>query len=163
MPHQGIASRSGQTTRQHHAPSCTECLPIYAECAGRQCKLLVHGLHKELLMASYISWQCLFPGGSVTHGGPAQQPLASLPLTGIQCDLQAVLAITGGSASDPMLFQSVMIEQLADQSRVLKVSLLTCAAAPQSCCASMLCSASLLGAVCHIVAGIGRLSLNFLY
>ena len=35
--------------------------------------------------------------------------------------LQAVLDITGGAVSDPMLFQSVMIEQLADQSRVLKV------------------------------------------
>ena len=35
--------------------------------------------------------------------------------------MQAVLDITGGAVSDPMLFQSVMIEQLADQSRVLKV------------------------------------------
>ncbi len=94
------------------------------------------------------------------HGGPAQQPLASLPVTGIQCDLQAVLHITGGSTSDPMLFQSVMIEQLADQSRVLKVFLLTYAAAPQICCACMLCSVSLLGAVYHILARVGRLSFN---
>ena len=94
------------------------------------------------------------------RGCPAQEPVASLPLTGIHCDLQAVLAITGGSTSDPMLFQSVMIEQLADQSRVLKVCLLPCAAPPRSCCACMLCSVSLLGAVCHIVAGVGRLSVR---
>ncbi len=92
------------------------------------------------------------------HGCPAQEPVACVPLTGIHCDLQAVLAITGGSTSDPMLFQSVMIEQLADQSRVLKVCLLSCAAAPQSCCACMLCFVSVLGAVYHILAGVDRLS-----
>ena len=119
---------------------------------------------EKLLRASYISWQRLFTGCSVMHGGPAQEPLASLPLIGINCDLQAVLHITGGSTSDPMLFQSVMIEQLADQSRVLKVCLLTCAAAaPQSCCACMLCFVSLLGNVCHTVAGAGRPSLKSLY
>ena len=37
------------------------------------------------------------------------------------CSLQAVLDITGGVVSDPMLFQSVMIEQITDQSRILKV------------------------------------------
>ncbi|DBA69003.1 TPA: hypothetical protein ACH3X2_013170 [Trebouxia sp. C0005] len=34
--------------------------------------------------------------------------------------LKGVLDLTGGSTSDTMLFQSVMIEQLADRSRVLK-------------------------------------------
>lgn len=46
---------------------------------------------------------------------------AVLPRTLVLVTLQAVLDITGGAVSDPMLFQSVMIEQLADQSRVLKV------------------------------------------
>ena len=36
--------------------------------------------------------------------------------------LQAVLALTGESKSDHMEFQSVMIEQIADNARILKVS-----------------------------------------
>ena len=35
--------------------------------------------------------------------------------------LQAVLALTGDVKSDPMEFQSVMIEQIADNARILKV------------------------------------------
>ncbi|KAL3133701.1 hypothetical protein ABBQ32_008199 [Trebouxia sp. C0010 RCD-2024] len=37
--------------------------------------------------------------------------------------LKAVLAITGGSTSDPSEFQSALIEQIADQTRVLKIKL----------------------------------------
>ena len=36
--------------------------------------------------------------------------------------LQAVLALTGDVKSDPMEFQSVMIEQIADNARILKVT-----------------------------------------
>lgn len=35
--------------------------------------------------------------------------------------VQAVLAMTGGVMSDPSEFQSVLVEQIADQSRILKV------------------------------------------
>lgn len=56
--------------------------------------------------------------GSVQVAACAVLPIVP---TLVLATLQAVLDITGGAVSDPMLFQSVMIEQLADQSRVLKV------------------------------------------
>ena len=37
--------------------------------------------------------------------------------------LQAVLALTGDVKSGPMEFQSVLIEQMAEQTRILKVIL----------------------------------------
>ena len=41
-------------------------------------------------------------------------------------DVQAVLDITGGVVSDPMLFKSVLLQELDEQSRVLKVILREC-------------------------------------
>ena len=45
---------------------------------------------------------------------------------GLVTDVQAVLDITGGVVSDPMLFKSVLLQELDEQSRVLKVILRQC-------------------------------------